>query len=276
MEQASTEPHVPAPLGHVEPHAGLLRVPDDGQSLYKVTTVENLLRSMMGNYLHFNRVDSYADFPGVDAHDGQQLPEDRPANANAWFQRAPEFSVADYYDQSRARSYAFCVSLENSAHIWANYGNGSAMGRVCLVFSFGKLRARLNQMLQPGNAALLYNDVQCHQVFSVNYSIVDYVDWKTYRANTKVLPNPIRYTYLKDAQFSGEKELRISLSTFGIGSFALNDGTMMEFAPSLQLAFDFKAAMTDGTIQRVLLSPGTDATSLTAELYKLRIVAMQG
>ena len=276
MKQDQASPHASAPLGDVEPHAGLLRVPPDGQALYKIMTVENLLRSIVGNYLHFNRVDSYADFACADVHDGQQLPQDQPANANARFQRAPEFSLADYYDQSRARTYAFCVSLENTDYIWATYGNGSAKGKVCVVFSFGKLRPRLNHTLQPGNAALLYNGVQCHQVFSVNYGIVDYVEWKTHRANTKVVPNPIQYTYLKDAQqFSRDKELRISLSAFGLGNFALK-GAIMQFPPSLQLTFDFKAAMTDGTIQQLLLSQETDAGYLTAEMHKLRIVAVQG
>jgi hypothetical protein len=276
MEQPSTDPHPSAPLGYVEPHAGLLRAPSDEQSLYKVSTVENLLSSLVGNYLHFNRVDSYPDFPGADVHDGEQLPEDKPLNRSARFQKAPDFSLAHYYDQSRARTYAFCTSLENTDHIWATYGNGSARGKVCVVFSFGKLRARLNPTLQPGNSGLLYNGVRCHQIFSVNYGIVDYVDWKTYRANAKVAPNPIVYTYLKDTQFSREKELRISLSALGIGNFALNDDAIMQFPPSLQLTFDFKAALGDGTIQQLLLSPETDVAFLNAELKKLRIVAMQG
>ena len=277
MEQDPARTRVPAPLGDVEPHAGLLRAPPDGQSLYKITTVENLLRSMVWNYLHFNRVDSYADFPGVDMHDGQQLREDRPGNANSRFQKAPEFSVADYYDQSRARTYACCFSMENSDHIWTNYGNGSANGKVCVVFSFGKLRARLNQMLQPGNAALLANGVQCRQIFSVNYGIVEYVDWTTHRANTWHLPNPIQYTYLKDdKRLSDDKELRVSLSTLGIGHFVLNDGTSLELPPSLQLSCDFKGAMGDGTIRQLLVPTDTDAEFLTGELSKLRIVAKNG
>jgi len=35
--------------------------------------------------------------------------------------------------------------------------NGSENGKVCIVFDFGKLRATLNQTLQPGNAALKCN-----------------------------------------------------------------------------------------------------------------------
>ena len=48
--------HIPVPLGSVEPHAPMLNVPPENQSLYKLITVENLLHSIIGNYLHFNRV----------------------------------------------------------------------------------------------------------------------------------------------------------------------------------------------------------------------------
>ena len=76
---------IPAPLGHIEPHAPLLNIPPEGQSLFKIMTIENLLRSVAGSYLHFNRVDSYVDFPVADPHDGQQLPKDQQSNAMARF-----------------------------------------------------------------------------------------------------------------------------------------------------------------------------------------------
>src|SRR5258707_550572 len=150
-----------APLGGVEPHAAMLTVPPDGQLLYKIMTVEHLLSSIAAGYLHFNRVDSYMDFPSADAHDGQQLRRDQQGNAAARFAKAPEFSAANYYDQSRARTYACCFSLENSDFIWKNYANGSHKGKVCIVFDFAKLRATLNRTLQPGNAALEYNGIRC-------------------------------------------------------------------------------------------------------------------
>jgi hypothetical protein len=43
-------------------------------------TVENLLRSIAGSYLHFNRVDAYQD---LDPSDGAQLPGDQSGNALA-------------------------------------------------------------------------------------------------------------------------------------------------------------------------------------------------
>lgn len=70
----------PPPLGSIEPHAGLLAQPPEDQLLYKIMTVENLLRSIDGVYLHLNRVESYGDGPGADPSDGAQLPKDQPGN----------------------------------------------------------------------------------------------------------------------------------------------------------------------------------------------------
>src|SRR5664279_439272 len=104
--------------GSIEPHAAMLNAPEPGQLLYKIMRAEDLIRSMALGYLHFNRVDCYRDFHGADAHDGDQLPGDIAANAATKFEKAPDFSAADYYARSRSRSYACCFSLDNSAHIW--------------------------------------------------------------------------------------------------------------------------------------------------------------
>lgn len=270
MPEHSQRP--PAPLGSVEPHAPLLCIPPEGQLLYKVMTVENLLRSVTGNYLHFNRVDSYSDFPNADQNDGQQLPKDQPANAAVRFENAPDFSAAHYYDQSRARTYACCFSTKNSDYIWDNYGNGSEKGKVCVVFEFGKLRALLNHALNPEGAALLYEGNVYRQIFSVNYGLVNYVDWDRHQTNELYLSNPILYTYIKDAsRFCDENELRISLSAIGIGQFALKDGRKIQFPPSLQLGFDFREAIANEAIREILLAPGADAGFLTHELSKLHI-----
>jgi hypothetical protein len=265
-----------APLGSVDPHAAMLTLPPDGQLLYKMMTVENLLRSVAGGYLHFNRVDSYGDFPGADAHDGQQLPRDEHGNATARFAKTPDFSASNYYDQSRARTYACCFSLENSEFIWKHYANGSLRGKVCIVFDFAKLRATLNRTFQPGSAALVYNGDRCRQIFSVNYGIVEYVQWEAHQANTERLLNPLTYTYMKDKQFSDEKELRVSLSTLGIGQFILNEGVVIEFPGSLHADFDFRTAMADGTIVRILRGPDCDSDFLQAELLKLGVGAAPG
>jgi hypothetical protein len=259
------------PLGSVEPHAQMLTTPQDGQLLYKMMTVENLLRSVAGNYLHFNRVDAYSDFPSADKNDGRQLPLDQPSNADVKFERDSNYSLANYYDQSRARTYACCFSMENSDHIWSTYATGSVKGKACVVFNFGKLRRMLSDALQPGNAALEYEGIRCHQVFSINYGIVKYVDWNSCRTNIEQATNPITYTYLKDKSYADEKELRISLSAVGLGQFALNDGRLIDFPDNLQMAFDFRAAIANKTIQRILLAPDAETDFLSNELAKLRI-----
>ena len=261
---------MPAPLGFVEPHAPLLRLPPEGQLLYKVMTAENLLRSIEGGYLHFNRVDSYTDLLNGDPHDGEQPPGDRSGNEMSRFARAPNFTGADYYDRCRARTYACCFSLENSEYIWANYGKGGAKGNVGVVFDFAKMRATINRGLQPGNAALFYSGIECRQIFSVNYGVIDYVDWSRHQANEERLPNPILYTYLKDRdRYAEERELRISLSAIGVGHFAQNDGSLIDFPPSLQLPFDFLAAFRDGTILQVLHGGDRDLDYLHAGLRAL-------
>ena len=53
------------------------------------------------------------------------------------------------------------------------------------------------------------------------------------------LPNPVLYSYMKDAkEFAGEHELRITLSTLGIGNVGLADATVITFPPNLQLSLD--------------------------------------
>jgi hypothetical protein len=230
--------------GAIEPHAGLLTVPADGQRLYKLLTVENLLRSISGRYLYFNRVDSYRDFPDADPHDGELLPKDRNASAALRFQKAPDFSLADYYDQSRRRTYACCFSLKAR----------SARGKVGVVFDFAKLRATVNETMKAENG-LKYNGIPCKQIFSVNYGVVQYVPRDQARQNLERMPNPIQYTYLKDDHFAEELEMRIALSALGIGRFVLDDGQEMEFPSGLQLGFDFGLAIGNGTITGIMPGP---------------------
>lgn len=210
-----------APLGSVEPNAFTLNVPPNNQLLYKMMTIENLLHSITDDYLHFNRVDKYYDFSNADQNDGQQLPKDQQNNTTVRFIKSPGFSLANFYDQSRARTYACCFSMENSDYIWSNYANSSEKDKVCIVFNFGKMRSMLNQTMKLRNAAIEYNGIQCKQIFSINYGIVEYVDWNSHQTNAVRFSNPIKYTYTKDMTYSNEKELRISLSALGIGRFVL-------------------------------------------------------
>jgi hypothetical protein len=273
-ENTDIPPFDPA-LGLVEPHAPLLTAPPAGQILYKIMTIENLLRSISGGYLYFNQVDGYKDFPNADPHDAEQLQADRAADAAMRFQKAPDFSGAGYYDLSRHRTYACCFSLENSDHMWSEYANGSARGKVGVAFDFAKLRATINETVKAGDG-LEYRGGRCKQVFSVNYGIVEYMSWFTARGNIERAANPIRYTYIKDDSYGKEREMRISLSALGMGHYVLADGTKMEFPPGLQLGFDFQRAMAGGTITEVFPGPGCDLDFLRDELGKLGFVAVDG
>ena len=105
---------------------------------------------------------------------------------------------------------------------------------------------------------------------SPNYGLIEYVDWNGYQANTKHLANPIIYTYLKDNKYQAEQELRISLSTFGMGKFVLQ-GEEINFPRALPVAFNFKTAIANGIIHKIEHSPDCDATFFIAELQKLGI-----
>jgi len=261
-----------APLGDIEPHAALLKRPPDDQLLYKVMAAEHLVKSITESYLHFNRVDSYKDFQGADIHDGEQLPSELGDNQNLKFARSPNFSAADYYNCCRSRTYACCFSLENSEYIWHNYGSGGRNGKICLVFKFGKFRSMLNVTLEPGKSGFLYNGIRCRQIFSVNYGLVQYLEWEKYKRTVKLAANPIEYVYMKDkARFGKEKEFRVSLSAIGVGHFPLDDGRLMDFPPKLRVKFDFVTAKANGTIHQVLCSPECDLDFLGTELKRLGI-----
>lgn len=261
---------IPAPLGAVEPHALLLRQPAGGQLLYKVMRAEYLIESIAGSYLHFNRIDSYRDFHGADLHDGAQLPADRPGNASVGFQKAPEFKAANYYDQCRARTYACCFALEIDDYLWESYGSGGTRGKVAVVLDFAWLRQHLNAQFASDSTKLYYHCVPCRQIFSINYGIVDYVDWDQHQLNTEHLPNPILCTYLKAARFSAERELRVSLSAIGIGKLAFGSQEM-DLPTSLQAPCDFRAGLAKGGIRSIEIGPDCDVTWLEAELAKLGI-----
>jgi hypothetical protein len=259
-------------LGQVEPHSGLLTLPATGQSIYKIMKAERLIEAIAGQYLHFNRVDRYSDFPGADPNDGAQLPADLAANQAAEFTRGRQWTLADYYNQARGRTYASCFSLENSEHIWREYANGATHGKVCVVFDFDKLRARLNHTIEANARLLIGKSVLADQIFSVNYGTIDYVDRPSYRANDQYHQNPITYTFIKDKSFERERELRIVLSALGIGQFVLRDESELHFPDSLRFGFDFRAGIANGVIAEILCAEDADRTFIHTELAKLGLV----
>lgn len=236
-------------MGEIEPQACYLELPPDNQQLYKIMTIENFLRSVLGRYLHFNRVNNYKDFKGADPNDGEQLTLDRSINASSKFEKDPSFSAENYYDIARIRTYACCFSLENSAFIWRNYGRHGKKGKVCLVFDFSRLRIELNRIFKSGKIET-DNGEPLYQIFDINYGIIKYI--KKSAIISKIPRNPIEYSYLKDLLYAKEKELRISLSTIGLGRFTLNNGEQIAFPPAIHVEFDYKVAVKNGILLKVL------------------------
>ena len=242
-------------LAYVEPHKPLMMQPQDKQKLYKIMTIEDFQKSMQKSYLHFQRVDTYKD----DGADGEQLILDRLVNKNVKFLNSESYNGETYYDACRARTYAYCVSLEKSDYIWDNYGNSkNSMGKVCLIFNFGKLRDYINQIVQNSieHQGLMYGETQCKQIFSVNHGIINYInrqDFTFLKSAKSYLPNPIEYIYLKDEKYKQEKEMRISLSALGVGKPALNNGEILEFSKSMQLGFSFRTAWEKGVLEKEIL-----------------------
>ncbi len=173
-------------------------------------------------------------------------------------------------DQCRARTYACCFALENDDHLWESYGSDGTRGKVAVVFDFAWLRQHINAQLAPDVAKLYWQGVRCRQIFSINYGIVDYVDWDQHQFNAEHLPNPILYTYLKAVHFSAERELRVSLSAIGMGKLAFGD-QVMDLPTSLQAPCDFRAGLAEGGLRSIEIGPDCDVTWLEAELAKLGI-----
>jgi hypothetical protein len=91
MNEPSDVPQPWVPLGSVEPHAELLKRPQDTHLLYKVMKLDNMVSSIRDVYLHFNRIDRYRDFDTADSHDGEQFPADRERDASIMFGKEQDF-----------------------------------------------------------------------------------------------------------------------------------------------------------------------------------------
>jgi hypothetical protein len=263
------------PLAWVEPHGHLLRQPEPDQLLFKVVKVRNLIDMLKKNYLHFQRVDTYTD----DMADGEQLPLDRLVGAGISFEKTPAYTLEKYYDCARARTYACCFSLENSAYIWEHFA--PARDAVCLVFDFGKLRQGLNASIQASldnHGLLVHEENHFKQIFSINYGVVEYIDRQAHALHPVRIANPIQFTFLKDkGRYASEKELRVALSALGIGQFVLNNGAEMAFPQVLQMCFDYREAFLGRAITEILCPPDfVDAQhvdTLRSEMAKLRMRA---
>lgn len=226
------------PLGTIEPHELLLDQPK--LLIYKFIKLDHLIRSVNDHYLHFSRVDCYKDFKDADINDGNQTSEDRTIHQKMKFIKGG--SLETYYDKSRSRSYACCFTMKKMPHMWNTYGE------ICIVFEFSKLRKALNEIIDF--SYLVQDNNMYLPIFSINYGYVQYCNWSQHSTGGGV--NPIRYLYLKDAQYKDEHELRISLSASGMGEFISNDRSKIDFSSSLQLEFNFQEAIDRQIIQKII------------------------
>lgn len=198
-------------------------------------------------YLYFKRVDTYAD----DTRDSDQPDGDRLLSEKASFEKNPDYKLSNYYEGARKRTYACCFSLENTPYHWKTYG-GDDPNPICMVVHFGKLRDFLNRTL--AESRIVTQDQICHNFFHINYGQVQYGDLKNDILTQKTHKNPIEYAYFKDKKWKDDTELRITLSTIGIGDFVNLDGGVFDFPESIQLGFDIKQATEFDVIQRMEIS----------------------
>jgi hypothetical protein len=259
------------PYGDIEPHKGLLeQIPNDS-SLFKIMSFDDFLKSVKGKYLYFRRVDKYKDCADKngDEFDGDQMPLDKPVNKKAGFLKNPNYTLHDYYNQSRARTYACCLSLENTPYIWNKYGGSDINRKVCLVFNFDKLKALLNKTLHQCTKKdlLIYNGIRLKQPFNINYGKVKYIERMMHRQIIEHYPNPIEYAFLKDKKlFKEEKEFRIALSALGMGKFVLIDQKEIMFPDSLEFSFDFNQAISTQIIEKIHVANSYAFNALSVEL----------
>lgn len=263
----------------VESHKMFLKRVDDETALYKVVSFGNFLKMLEGNYLHFNRVDGYTD----DKNDSAQPERERLMNQKLYFEKDPNFTLRNYYEGCRKRSYACCFSLNvPKADHWKESGGKESQKAICLVMNFGKLKFLLNETfrnarLVAGNNIILHNqmagrDLLClhldgrgnvakeyrHdnavQIFHLNYGVVGYGDFANDIISPDAKPNPIEYLYFKDNKYKKEKELRISLSAIGMGIIQLPNGQLFDFSNSLSFGFNFDQAVSCGAISHIKIA----------------------
>ncbi len=236
-----------APNGSIEPHKPLLTQPDEDVFLYKIIKSEHFFDMLKKKYLYFKRVDTYTD----DKRDSDQPDGDRLLSQKVGFEKNPNYTLDKYYDGARKRTYACCFSLENTTYHWKTYG-GNDPNPICMVVRFGKLRDFLNQTM--AESRIITQGQVLLNFFNINYGQVQYGDFEKDILTQETRKNPIEYAHFKDNQWKKDTELRITLSTIGIGDFVKPDGSLFDFPESIQLGFDIKRATELGVIQRIEIS----------------------
>ncbi len=230
----------------IEPHAPLLKKPNEGALLYKVISSKNFIHMVENDYLYFRRVDSYSD----DKRDSDQPDKDKESSKKSKFENAIDYTAKNYYDSCRSKTYACCFSTEATSHIWRNYGEGDP-NAICLVFDCHKLINFLN--ITFDETRIIYRGQRLINFFYINHSLVTYGNFDNAFLKQH-LPNPIEYVYFKNAEkYMEEKEFRISLSCLGSCKHTLPNGTEFLFPDSLMFAFDFAEAIRRKVLKQIII-----------------------
>lgn len=231
--------------GLIEPHASQMDMPPDDQVLLKIMSLDHFEQSLRDSYLYFNRVDRYDD----DKCDGEIPRKDRDLAERVTFEKAPKMTLADYYDRSRARTYACCFTMENSPAMWREYGGpGGQDTKVGLEVSFGMLRHLMNEAVGVVLGAETGTTPNSLQLFSVNYGQVKYGEWGDLQLTDQTFQNPVIPFFWKDRRYEREKELRIVLSASGMSRPCFRDRQAFEFPDFLEYPFNLRAALRRGGI----------------------------
>jgi hypothetical protein len=228
----------------IEPHAELLSKPINGTLLYKIIPAQYFFDMLEKKYLYFRRVDTYCD----DKRDSDQPDKDKELTKGIKFEKSPQYTVQQYYSDTRSKTYACCFSTENTQYLWDHYDNQES-NSICLVFDCEKLMKHLNSKYE--NAKLIVDNKEYFNFFFINYGLVTYGNFDEAYINKELL-TPIKYAYFKDAsKYSEEKEFRISLSC--IGRYKVGDYEF-DFPESIQLEFDLSEAVKLGVVKNIIIS----------------------
>jgi hypothetical protein len=170
--------------------------------------------------------------------DSDLTDSDKKLSNQVFFDKSPDYSLGDYYNACREKTYVCCFSTENTDHIWKEYG-GCDSNAVCVVFERGVLTDYLDTIY--ADSKLFINGINCKNFISLNYGIINYGNIKNDSLADAHFQNPIKNTHFKDSQYREDNEFRISLSHMHPSKkYALPDGKEFTFPEELFFPFDWK------------------------------------
>tara|TARA_R110002110_G_C13467715_1_gene719477 strand:+ start:2757 stop:3542 length:786 start_codon:yes stop_codon:yes gene_type:complete len=244
----------------IEPHEQLLTKPSNDTLLYKIVPSKFFFDMLRNDYLYFRRVDTYHD----DNRDSEQPDNHNDTYGKKVFEKDPTFTLTDYYNRCRARTYACCFTTENTKYIEDNYSNGDP-SCICLVFQCGKFIEQLNSIYNE--TKISFKNQLLENFFYINYGLVTYGKFNNFISKRGDMANPIEFAYFKDEdKYSKEKEFRITLSTHGMPkAFQLPDKSKFSFPDFIKIELNFKEALISNALKMILISKN-HSTNFRSEL----------